>query len=125
MKNLINDMLPAYGGVLYCIVSIHLYRASCSAHQLEALPVQETQREEISLERTKRGTWLTSTVSKVNNGRESRVRPLRTFPPKNAFFDYMYMYMLLILSFSLSSNNYNMFKIVTPSWDYTVFLFTE
>src|SRR6218665_1293732 len=25
--------------VLYCIVSIHLYSASCSAHQSEALPV--------------------------------------------------------------------------------------
>src|SRR6218665_1533711 len=46
--------------VLYCIVSIHLYSASCSAHQSEALPVRETQREESSLERTKRGTWLTS-----------------------------------------------------------------
>src|SRR6218665_555182 len=43
-----------------CIVSIHLYSASCSAHQSEALPVRETQREESSLERTKRGTWLTS-----------------------------------------------------------------
>ena len=32
---------------LYCIVSIHLDSASCSAHQLEALPVRETQREEI------------------------------------------------------------------------------
>src|SRR6218665_1904927 len=41
--------------VLYCIVSIHLYSASCSAHQSEALPVRETQREESSLERTKRG----------------------------------------------------------------------
>ena len=40
--------------VLYCIVSIHLYSASCSAHQSEALPVRETQREESSLERTKR-----------------------------------------------------------------------
>src|SRR6218665_338640 len=46
--------------VLYCIVSMHLYSASCSAHQSEALPVRETQREESSLERTKRGTWLTS-----------------------------------------------------------------
>src|SRR6218665_2179508 len=45
---------------LYCIASIHLYGASCSAHQSEALPVRETQREESSLERTKRGTWLTS-----------------------------------------------------------------
>ena len=43
-----------------CIVFINLYSASCSAHQSEALPVRETQREESSLERTKRGTWLTS-----------------------------------------------------------------
>jgi len=43
-----------------CIVSIHLYSASCSAHQSEALPVRETPREESSLERMKRGTWLTS-----------------------------------------------------------------
>jgi len=35
--------------VLYCIVSIHLYSASCSAHQSEALPVRETQREENSV----------------------------------------------------------------------------
>jgi len=46
--------------VLYYIVSIHLYSTSCSAHQSEALPVRETQREESSLERTKGGTWLTS-----------------------------------------------------------------
>ena len=46
--------------VLYCIVSIYLYSASCSAHQSEALPVQETQRVDSSLERTKRGTRLTS-----------------------------------------------------------------
>ena len=39
---------------LYCIVSIHSYSASCSAHQSEALPVRETKREESSLERTKR-----------------------------------------------------------------------
>ena len=32
--------------VLYCIVYIHLYSASCSAHQSEALTVRETQREE-------------------------------------------------------------------------------
>src|SRR6218665_1932402 len=43
---------------LYCIVFIHLYSASCSAHQSEALPVRETQREESSVERTKGGTWL-------------------------------------------------------------------
>jgi|SRR6218665_506691 len=42
--------------VLYCI-----YSASCGAHQSEALPMREThQREESSLERTKRGTWLIS-----------------------------------------------------------------
>ena len=46
--------------LLYYIVSIHLYSASCSAHQSEALSVRETQREESSLERTKRGTRLTS-----------------------------------------------------------------
>ena len=40
------------------IVFIHLYSASCSAHQSEAHPVRETQREESSLERTKWGTWL-------------------------------------------------------------------
>src|SRR6218665_1902422 len=34
--------------ILYCIVSIHLYSASCSLHQPEALPVRETQREESS-----------------------------------------------------------------------------
>src|SRR6218665_1543431 len=32
--------------VLYYIVSIHLYSASCSANQSEALPLQETQKEE-------------------------------------------------------------------------------
>ena len=46
--------------LLYCIVSIHLYSASCSAHQSEALPVQKTQREKRSVGRMKRGTWLTS-----------------------------------------------------------------
>jgi len=35
--------------LLYCIVSIHLYSAPCSAHQSEALLVQETQREESSI----------------------------------------------------------------------------
>jgi len=44
----------------YCIVSTHLYSAYCSAHQSEALPVRESAREESSLERTKRSTWLTS-----------------------------------------------------------------
>src|SRR6218665_102265 len=46
--------------LLYCIVSMHSYSASCSAHQSEAPPVRETQREQSSFERTKRGTWLTS-----------------------------------------------------------------
>src|SRR6218665_3544736 len=41
--------VPVYNIVLYCIVSIHLYSASCSAHQSEALPVRETQREESML----------------------------------------------------------------------------
>ena len=54
------SITPMCNFVLYCIVSIHLYSASCSAHQSEALPVRETQREESSLERTKRVTWLTS-----------------------------------------------------------------
>src|SRR6218665_2950712 len=40
--------------MMMMIVSIHLYSASCSAHQSEALPVRETQREESSLERTKK-----------------------------------------------------------------------
>src|SRR6218665_2339793 len=55
--------------VLYCICKFIDHRlvmvwfcwvASCSAHQSEALPVRETQREESSLERTKRRTWHTS-----------------------------------------------------------------
>src|SRR6218665_2306442 len=45
--------------VLYCIVSINLYSASCRAPQSEALRVRETQREESSLERTKRRTCRT------------------------------------------------------------------
>src|SRR6218665_31509 len=48
---------------LYCIVSINLYSAYCRAHQSEALPVRETQREERSLKRTKRRTWHTSCYS--------------------------------------------------------------
>jgi len=32
--------------VLYCIYTLHLYGASCSANQSEALPMLETQREE-------------------------------------------------------------------------------
>src|SRR6218665_3243197 len=57
---LVTVMILRGGGKCNCIVSIHLYSASCSAHQSEALPVRETQREESRLERTKRGTWLTS-----------------------------------------------------------------
>src|SRR6218665_2314776 len=38
--------LPKIPTWSYCIVFIHLYSASCSAHQSEALPVRETQREE-------------------------------------------------------------------------------
>src|SRR6218665_3559882 len=44
--------------LLYCIVSIHLYSASCSALQSEVPPVQKIQSEEN--ERMKRGNWLTS-----------------------------------------------------------------
>jgi len=55
-----NDIVQTVLAILYCIVSIHLYSASCSAHQSEALPVREMQREENSLERMKRDTWLTS-----------------------------------------------------------------
>ena len=44
--------------VLYCIVSTRLYSASYSANQTKALPVREIQREDSSLERTKRGTWV-------------------------------------------------------------------
>ena len=32
--------------VLYCIVSIHLYSASCSVHQSEALPVRQIRENE-------------------------------------------------------------------------------
>ena len=39
--------------LLYCIVAKHLYSASCSEHQSEALPMRETQREESRLEKTK------------------------------------------------------------------------
>jgi len=40
----VNDTKTIHIG--YCIVSIHLYSASYNAHQSEALPVRETQREE-------------------------------------------------------------------------------
>ena|SRR6218665_1751134 len=40
----IRDLLSTL--LLYCIVSIHLYSASCGAHQSEALPMRETQTEE-------------------------------------------------------------------------------
>jgi len=49
----------------YCIVSIHLYITSCSAYRSKAYPVRETQREESSLERSKRGT-----VMKISNSRD-------------------------------------------------------
>src|SRR6218665_1225166 len=50
--------------VLYCIVSIHLYSASCNAQKSEAFPVRETQREESSLRERKE--VLGSPVSKVD-----------------------------------------------------------
>ena len=65
MTMIIVMMMIEYGynnddDVVHCIVSMHLYSASCSAHQSEALPVRETQREGGSLERTKKGSWLAS-----------------------------------------------------------------
>src|SRR6218665_865287 len=48
--------------VLYC--TTHLYSASRSAHQSEALPVQGTLTEECSHERTNRGTWLTHYIKR-------------------------------------------------------------
>ena len=49
--------------VLYCIVSIHLHSSSWSAQKSEEFSVRETQTEESSFERTKRGTWLASVTS--------------------------------------------------------------
>ena len=60
------------GIVLYCIVSIHLYCASCSAHQSEALPVRDTQREESSLESS------VATQKKVENTRLGNKKPKKT-----------------------------------------------
>src|SRR6218665_2180918 len=51
--------------VLYCIVSIHLYSAACSAHQSEALPVRETQREKRAVLRERKEA-LGSPVNKVD-----------------------------------------------------------
>ena len=51
-------------GQRHCIVSIHLYSASCSAHQSEALPVRETQKEERVLRERKEA--LGSPVNKVD-----------------------------------------------------------
>ena len=39
---------------MHCIATINLYIVSHSAHRSEALPVQETKKEESNLERTKR-----------------------------------------------------------------------
>ena len=41
--------LTQYYNVFYCIYTFRLHIASCSAHQSEALPVRETQREESML----------------------------------------------------------------------------
>src|SRR6218665_3017353 len=35
--------------ILYCILSIHLFSASYSAHQSEALPLREAQRKEMAM----------------------------------------------------------------------------
>src|SRR6218665_2245325 len=55
---------------LYCIVFIHLYSASCSAHQSEVLPVRETHREESSLQRNKA---LGSPFNKVDRVKKKAV----------------------------------------------------
>ena len=49
LTELFLNMMSECSIVLYCIVSIHLYSATCSAHQSEALPVRETHREESSV----------------------------------------------------------------------------
>src|SRR6218665_361724 len=60
-----NASIVLYCFVLYIYIAVHttVYLYS-SAHQSEALPVQETQREESSLERMKIGNW--SPVNKVD-----------------------------------------------------------
>src|SRR6218665_818894 len=59
--------------LLYCIVSLHLYSTSCSAHQSEALPVQKTHRERERAVLRERKEALGSPVSKVDrvDGRSS------------------------------------------------------
>jgi len=42
------------------MLAINLYRTCHCVHKSEVLPAQDTQREESSLERTKRDTWHTS-----------------------------------------------------------------
>ena len=59
------EMFSSHITVLYCIVSRHLYSASRGADQSEALPVRETQREESSLERTKRGTLAHQSIKYI------------------------------------------------------------
>ena len=54
--------------VLNYIVSLHLYSASCSARESEALPVREIQREESSIERTTRGIMLGWQTAKAESG---------------------------------------------------------
>src|SRR6218665_3432351 len=52
--------------LLYCIVSIHLYSASCSADQSEALPVRETHGREKRAVLRERKEALGSPVNKVD-----------------------------------------------------------
>src|SRR6218665_1356881 len=54
--------------VLYCIGSVHLYSASCIAHQSEAPPVQETQREE-----SRGHPFMTSTRRGRGSGSDGRM----------------------------------------------------
>jgi len=71
---------------LYCIVSIHLYSAFCSAHQSEALQVRETKREEN--QREKRGVYecLTFTAYLATQMRYLFVRSSGPFVDKSVAF---------------------------------------
>jgi len=54
-SNALDSIDHAVNVMGYCIVSVHLYSASCSAYQSEALPVRENQREESSREECRDG----------------------------------------------------------------------
>ena len=65
--------------LLYCIVSIHLYSASCSAHQSEALPVQKTQREELKLEVVIDNFIVNYWIQKLINSVSPELSIIKTF----------------------------------------------